>query len=388
MAYKHGGLYWYHIRWKVTEPDGTLKDYDIRQSTHQRTKNEANKVENEHRRALAQGIIHPLERWPKPKQPRTVTLREYSDSFLEHVRLHTKPRTARFYDDCLRRVLAFSPLADRPMCEVNSEFIDKYIAWRQAQRSGNTLVSINTELRTLRRAFNLAAERAVIDKAPVIHVLYGEEGRDRVITHAEEARYLAEAPPTLYCMAILAVDTGLRPNSELFPLEWANVHLDPTPGTPNGFMHVPHGKTKNAVRNVPLTPRAKAVLVMRKPAKGGSRYVFPGPGNSGHITTVQHTHERAIRRANEEARRQGLEKAEFEPFEFYCWRHTFGTRCAESGMSKFALAGLMGHSSPSVAERYYVKVTQQHVAEGFEHFMEYQSKRIVESIPMVTEKVQ
>ena len=42
---------------------------------------------------------------------------------------------------------------------------------------------------------------------------------------------------------------------------------------------------------------------------------FPAPGNSGHMVSIQKSHLRAIRTA-------GLER-----FPFYCWRHTFGTRC-------------------------------------------------------------
>jgi len=48
-----------------------------------------------------------------------------------------------------------------------------------------------------------------------------------------------------------------------------------------------------------------------------------------------------------------------------CWRHTFGMRCAESGMDKFMLARLMGHSSPRVAERYYIHVSEPHVNDRF-----------------------
>ena len=88
---------------------------------------------------------------------------------------------------------------------------------------------------------------------------------------------------------------------------------------------------------MPLTPRTRDMLLARKQSVKGSKFVFPGSGKSGHLTTIQHAHEKAIRDA-------GLES-----FEFYCWRHTFGTRCAESGMDKFTLARLMGHSSPRVA---------------------------------------
>ena len=140
---------------------------------------------------------------------------------------------------------------------------------------------------------------------------------------------------------MLAADTGLRPNSELFPLEWSNVHLEPSLDAPQGFLHVSQGKTDNAVRNIPLTPRTREMLLARKQLLvgpkvdkrlcGKGKFVFPGNGDSGHLTTIQHAHERTIRDT-------GL-----EPFEFYCWRHTFGTRCAESGMDRFTLARLMGH---------------------------------------------
>src|SRR6185437_14157458 len=72
-------------------------------------------------------------------------------------------------------------------------------------------------------------------------------------------------------------------------------------------------------RNIPLTPRTREMLLARKQSGEKSRFVFPGPGTSGHLTTIQHAHERTIRDAG------------IKPFEFYCWRHTFGTRCAESG---------------------------------------------------------
>jgi integrase len=111
-----------------------------------------------------------------------------------------------------------------------------------------------------------------------------------------------------------------------------------------------------------------------------SAFVFPGAGNSGHIISLQHPHEDAI------------EEAKLQPFEFYCWRHTFGTRAAQSGMDRFTLARLMGHSSPAVAARYYVHVTETHVAAGFGKFVEYQTRNVAEGIaaafPEASEAVQ
>jgi integrase len=223
---------------------------------------------------------------------------------------------------------------------------------------------------------NLAHEGGLIAQVPVIHELPGGKGRERVISFVEEAQYLAAASPTVRDAAMLAADTGLRPNSELFTLEWPNVHLEGTQDAPLGFLHVRQGKTDSAVRNIPLTPRTREMLLARKQSCGTSKYLFPGPGKTGHLTTVQHAHERTVRDA-------GL-----APFEFYCWRHTFGTRCAESGMDKFSLARLMGHSSPRVSERYYIHVTGPHVMTGFERFLNYHAGKLTDAVPKQTERVQ
>jgi hypothetical protein len=40
----------------------------------------------------------------------------------------------------------------------------------------------------------------------------------------------------------------------------------------------------------------------------------------------------------------------------------------------------MGHSSPSVAARNYIHVTETHVAAGFGKFVEYQTRNVAEGI--------
>jgi integrase len=95
---------------------------------------------------------------------------------------------------------------------------------------------------------------------------------------------------------------------------------------------------------------------------------------------MQHPHEKAI------------DDSRLESFEFYCWRHTFGTRAAQSGMDRFTLARLMGHSSPSVTARYYIHVTESHVAAGFGKFVEYHARNMAEELaatyPESTEQIQ
>ncbi len=376
MIYKRRKVCWYKFKWSVGLEDGTKQQFVIRRSARTGNKRDAKDVEDEHRRALRLGEIHPLDPWPKPPAPEAPVFREFSKRFLEYAELHTKPGTHRFYEECLDRVLLFTPLADARLSDVTGELIAKYARWRRGQAAGNSLATVNAELRTLRRLLRLAEEWAVIGKAPAVHELPGQRGRDRVLTFEEEAKYLSKASPTLRDAAVLAVDTGLRPESELFELEWISVHLESSADAPHGYVHVRGSKSEAGVRNVPLTSRGHDVLETRKAVSGKNRFVFPGSGRSGHLQSLQHPHERA------------MDKAGLEHFVLYSFRHTFGTRCAESGMDKFTLARLMGHSSFRVTERYYVHVTEPHVTAGFERFLVYHTNKIVDSIPAQTDSVQ
>ena len=374
--------YSYRFRWTMKNADGTSETFEIRKSARASSRKAAEEAAEAHRRALRLGLVHPRDPWPPAAAQEAPDIRQFAKRFLEYAETSTGPGTARFYRECLERVLAFPPLADMRLPDVTGEQVTKYLNWRLSRPAGNSVATVNGELRTLRRLFNLAEEWGEIPKAPAIHELPGDTGRHRVLTFAEEAAYLRAASPTLRDAATLAVDTGLRPKCELFPLEWGNVHLERTADAPSGYIHVAAGKTINAVRNVPLTARARGTLEMRRPASNGSRYVFPGPGRSGHLTSIEHPHQGAIRKAELPNNRK------LEPFEFYCWRHTFGTRCAESGMDKFSLARLMGHSSPRVAERYYIHVTEPHVTAGFGRFADYLAKNQVDAFPLLTDRPQ
>ncbi|MGA2754275.1 MAG: tyrosine-type recombinase/integrase [Terracidiphilus sp.] len=383
MLYKRGKVWGYNFRWSIRHADGNVESFRIRQSARTHKRKDAEDAENEHKRALRLGEIHPNDPWPKPAASAPPVFRELAKEFLQYAKTHTEPGTHTFYDVCLSRLLTFAAIADAPLNRITGDLVSGYARYRR-EVAGNSVVTVNGDLRTLRRALNLAVEWGRLDRAPVIHELPQRNGRDRVVSFEEEARYLAKASENLRDAAILAVDTGMRPNSELFPLKWADVDLTANAECPHGVIHVRQGKTVNAQRSLPLTPRAAEVLGRRKKAAEAmanqSAFVFPGAGISGHITSLQHPHDAAI------------EEAGLERFEFYCWRHTFGTRAAQSGMDRFTLARLMGHSSPSVAARYYIHVTETHVAAGFGKLVQYQTRNVQEGIKaafsQVTEVVQ
>ncbi len=358
MIYKRGKTWWYKFIWTVKAPDGTSESILVRRSAKTGNQRRAKEMQEEHRRALRLGHIHPLDAWPKIPPPQAPTLQAFSIQFLENASLHVKPGSLRYYQVHVARLLSSRELATASVGKLNGEIIGRYV--REQLAAGLSPTTINGDLRTLRRMLRLAFEWEVIPRSPVVHELPAPKGRERVITFAEETKYLSAATSLLRMLTILAVDTGLRPNSELFGLEWQYVDLEPTKTLPHGGIRVKSGKTDHAVRVVPLTARACQVLFQQRDRKLHERWVFRSVGNTGHIVTIQQAHRKAV------------QKSGLDWFPFYCWRHTFGTRCAESGMDRFTLAKLMGHSSPRVAERYYIHVTEPHVAIGFEKFLAYQ----------------
>jgi integrase len=383
MIYKRGKAYWYNFRWTIKNADGSKESFRIVKSARAKNREDAKDAEDEHRRALRLGQIHPRDPWPQTTTSAPPIFRAFSKEFLQYAKTHTKPGTVTFYEGCLDRLLAFAAIADAPLDAITGEQASRYARHRE-QVAKNSVVTVNGDLRTLRRILKIAVEWGRLNHAPAIHELPQPKGRDRVLSFKEEALYLARASSNLRDATILAVDTGMRPNSELFLLGWADVDLTERTECPHGVIHVRQGKTASAQRSLPLTPRASEVLQRRKKEADAkpkaSAFVFPGAGNSGHVTSLQHPHEDAI------------EEAKLLPFAFYCWRHTFGTRAAQSGMDRYSLARLMGHSSPAVAIRYYVHVTETHVAAGFGKFVEYQTRNIAEGIaaafPEATEAVQ
>jgi integrase len=384
---RRGNGYWeYNFRFTLKHADGEKEHFRIRQSAKTNSKAKAKDVEAAHRLALRMGQCHPNDPWPAPiASTHTPTLRAFAPEFLQHVKTNRKSGTLRFYKGGLGRLLNFTALADVALDKITIRDVDNYSRYR-LEVAKNDPVTVNGDLRTLRRLRKLAVKwgRLKADDAVAINEIPEAPGTRRAFTPKEEQLYLRHASRNLADAAILSCDSGLRPE-ELLPLPWANVDLASRPETPNGVVHVRgEGKSPAAIRSVPLTPRAQEVLQRRWKAVeagiGKPSFVFAGSGKTGHIVSMQHPHEQAIK------------KAKLESLEFYCWRHTFGTRAAMAGVDKFALCKLMGHSSPAVTEKYYVHVTTEHVAHGFEKFVAYSERGTAEGIaaafPPATDAVQ
>src|SRR5439155_6091585 len=216
--------------------------------------------------------------------------------------------------------------------------------------------SLNCELQVLRRMFHLAEEWGKVEKAlPAVKMLPGENHRERVLTPEEESLYFAGArseamnqhmdASLLADVASILLDCGLRPE-ECFRLRPENVR--------DGRIEIQYGKTDNARRRIPMTPRVEAILEMRLSKSSGKDWVFPAGTKSGHIepSSLKKQHARAIEEATAILRKQTQrEDAKFQGFELYTLRHTCLTRWAPH-MDPWTLAYLAGHRDMNITKRY------------------------------------
>jgi integrase len=328
MIYKRGNVYWYKLMWK-----GKL----IRESTKQGNDKIARNMESAHRTSLAKGEVGIREKKPVPTLGEFVTdrilpwaERAFSDD--------TQRKNVKWYRNECRALKEYKMLANRPLDKITGEFLSSFAAHRLSH--GRQIATVNSSIRVLRRALNLAVEWEVINAAPKIKALGGERRRERVVSREEEAKYLAVASEPLASIATLLADTGIRPE-ECFHLRWENVTWL---NGRNGAILVTHGKTPSARRVLPMTPRIRTVLENRwiaagKPEEG---WVWPAGTRSGHVepNSIYGQHLAA------------LEASNARPFVLYSLRHTFLTRLGESGCDAWTLARIAGHSSIAISNRY------------------------------------
>jgi integrase len=194
----------------------------------------------------------------------------------------------------------------------------------------------------------LAQEWKLIDRVPRIRLFRGEQNREFVLGYEQEELYLQMATQPLKDVAMLMLDTGMRPG-DAAALEWPHVHLTPAAGAKIGYIHIPGGKSPKAKRNLSLTAGGAQMLKWRRRAPGDSRFVLPDKSGTGPflVSSLDHQHNEFCLM---------LASAAFsgfgEEFVIHSLRHTMLTRLGESGAEAFTIMRIAGDSSVTVSQRY------------------------------------
>lgn len=215
--------------------------------------------------------------------------------------------------------------------EVTRWLVQKYKHERlQTMIHGRSLApaTVNRELSTLRRIFNLAIEwgQAVENPAARFKALPEPPRQEHIFTPEEIQRLLGAASPHLRDIILLALNTGMR-RGEILTLTWDQIEWD------RRTLLLTHTKNGRA-RRVPLNPVALEVL-RREPRTGP--YVFGGDHPPKSVRTAFHA---------------AIQRAGLRPCWFHDLRHMAATYMIHGGADLATVKEILGHSHISLTLRY------------------------------------
>jgi integrase len=347
--YKRAGVYWFEFFY------GRRR---YRQSTKVKNQRTAGDIERAFRTALAKGDVGITERKAIP------TFRVAMSDFLAwSAQAHGASSHRRYLTSSVALLRQFR---DMSLDKITPEEVERFKTSRAGEcktvRGGQKRVktskrlhpaTVNRELACLKALFNFVIKADVLAKNPVSRIKFLAENNQqtRVLSYAEQQKYLSKASPVLRDIATLIVETGMRPE-EVYTLRPENVDLV------KGHLQVPRGKTAAARRLLRLTAAASDVLKRRGGALEGP-YFFPcevDPSRS--IPKVNNAHDRAVK------------ASKVDRFRLYDLRHTWATRAAMSGIDLVTLAAMLGHSRIQMVLR-YVHPTQEHQSKAMERLEDF-----------------
>lgn len=290
------------------------------------------------------------------------TVRELIDRFLEeHVIPKTRETTAKGYTRFLRNVI--QPRLGRLLVkEVSPAEIAKFHHdLRETPRQANQAVAI------LRKMFNLAEvwKYRPLSTNPCLHIQKNpEEKRERYLSDTElqalgEALVEAEDKGTIPAAALAAIRllilTGTR-HSEILKLRWNQVDLQKNCLLFRADEHKAGRRT--GAKTIPLNQPALDVLASL-PKALGNPYVIQGLHPGSHFVGLQKVWERVRQRVSAmEAEKVGKKEkrkedvVNIEDVRIHDLRHTFASVGVSQGFSLPTIGSLLGHSQPSVTQRY------------------------------------
>lgn len=209
-------------------------------------------------------------------------------------------------------------------------------------------IIINAALAFAAEEFTLLLPRAVqkpyIEKKEVVVLTISEQKR-------LESQLLAE--PTVTGLGILlSLNTGLR-IGEACALPWANIGRDDNilsvtgtvvrKKTENGSGHlvIDVPKTPTSLRRIPIPSKLHSILDRMRACSAGD-YVLSGDGTFVSPRTYEYRFHRTLAACG------------IRSINYHVLRHTFATRCIESGMDVKTLSELLGHANTTTTLNTYV----------------------------------
>ena len=227
--------------------------------------------------------------------------------------------------------------------------------------------------------FDSVVENEMLSRNPITKNIKCTSGRKskemRALTIEEQKLFLETVKNTSnYNQYALILQTGLR-TGEMIGLKWSDVdfknhilHIRRTMEYRHsiGEWKIGEPKTKNSIRDVPLTQEAISILKNQKeklkilktkvvPMEFADQVFLCRDGtptkNSAYDSKLFYY----------------CDKVGIPRFSMHVLRHTFATRCIEAGMKPKTLQMILGHSSINVTMNLYVHITDDEKIKEIEY---------------------
>lgn len=275
------------------------------------------------------------------QEEKPMTFSELVDWYLEL----PDPKGRVYYQDVVRHCESWRKyFGDILVDDVKPRMVDKYrqerlqqTAYRGKYASKQKVApaTVNKEVSTLKRIFNLAIRDDLATKNPCWKVerLPENNERKRILSQDELDRLLPELPQHAKDIVLTGYFTGMRAG-EIFDLTWDKVNLD------EGYIELEWDDTKT---KEPRRIYADEVVLEILRRLNKVKYL-----NHNNVFTYEGNPIKSIKTCLKTACR----RAEIEDFRFHDLRHTFNTMMRKAGVPKSVIMHLTGHKTSAMFDRY------------------------------------
>lgn len=232
---------------------------------------------------------------------------------------------------------------------------------------------------TLSAMFSDACENGLIAMNPVtksVKCPKKPEKNTRVLTLDEQGKFLTAAKESInYNHFLFILQTGVR-SSELRGLKWDDIDFQ------NRIIHIRRNvthdsnnnrfitgelKTSSGQRDIPMTKTAYDLLMEMKCRQAAKKNRVIQFGFVDHVFLNRNG--KLLPNSNYDRYLEKIcDKAGIERISMHTLRHTFATRCIESGMKPKTLQKILGHANISITMDLYVHVTEDEKEKEMQQF--------------------